>query len=52
MEHPAVWDAVAGGSPASNAELDFRFAESLHRKFPGLAFSKPARDAYAGMEGV
>ncbi|NQT24102.1 hypothetical protein HQ585_01975 [candidate division KSB1 bacterium] len=33
MESPAVWDAVFGGHPASNADLDFGFAQSIWERF-------------------
>jgi spore photoproduct lyase len=37
MEPPAVWERVMGKAPDSNEELDRWFAESLRRRFPGLA---------------
>lgn len=46
MEHPSVWDAVTGGHPVSNAELDFQFAQSLYRRFPDMEISKPKREIY------
>lgn len=33
MESPSVWQSVLGGAPASNAEFDFRFAQSIHSRF-------------------
>lgn len=33
MESPAVWDAVMGRHPESNAELDFWFAQDLWMRF-------------------
>jgi spore photoproduct lyase len=33
MESPQIWDRVTGSHPADNSELDFRFAESLWRRF-------------------
>ena len=46
MESPEVWDRVMGGHPASNEELDFRFAESLYNKFPELNMDKPEQEYY------
>lgn len=33
MESPAVWDAVFGHHPGSNADLDYRFARSVWDRF-------------------
>ena len=42
MELPQVWDRVMGNHPENNAELDFRFAESLYRRFGSeLAMDPP-----------
>ncbi|HDQ44863.1 MAG TPA: hypothetical protein ENN17_05100 [bacterium] len=47
MESPAVWNAVTGGHPESNAELDFRFARSLWERFGReIRMDEPRRDAY------
>ncbi len=46
MEHPSVWDAVTGMHPASNAELDFWFAQNLYFRFPELNATKPVRSDY------
>src|SRR4030042_461380 len=44
MESPAVWEQVFGESPSSNADLDWRFARSLWKRFPELEMEEPARD--------
>ena len=36
MESPDVWERVMGRAPASNAELDGLFSESIRRRFPDL----------------
>jgi spore photoproduct lyase len=46
MESREVWERVLGFSPADNADLDFRFAESLHRRFPEMGFPAPERGEY------
>ena len=46
MESPEVWDRVMGGHPASNEELDFRFAESLYNRFPELGIDEPVQESY------
>jgi spore photoproduct lyase len=46
MEPPWVWDAVMGGHPESNAELDFWFGRSLHARFPELEMDEPLKEAY------
>ena len=46
MESPDVWDRVKGRHPASNAELDFWFAESLHTRFPELELDEPQLTTY------
>jgi len=46
MESPAVWQAVCGFTPKSNVHLDYLFAESLWRRFPGLVSQKPERPVY------
>jgi spore photoproduct lyase len=46
MESRSVWEAVTGVAPDSNAHLDFMFAESLYRRFPGLLPGKPQRRYY------
>jgi len=46
MESKEVWESVMGFSPDSNAHLDYLFAESLHRRFPGLISKTPTREAY------
>ncbi|MBN2417006.1 hypothetical protein JXO52_14270 [bacterium] len=46
MEPPWVWDAVTGFHPSSNADLDFRFAESLHRRFPEIDMDRPLPEYY------
>ncbi|MGC9364780.1 MAG: SPL family radical SAM protein [Fidelibacterota bacterium] len=46
MESPLVWREVFGSAPESNAHLDFMFAESLYRRFPGLLTKEPQRIDY------
>jgi spore photoproduct lyase len=46
MESPAVWKSVCGFAPESNAHLDYLFAESLSRRFPGLIAVKPELSVY------
>lgn len=47
MELPAVWDAVFGGHPASNPDLDFRFAQSIHTRFGAeVDMDRPDRSVY------
>ncbi len=46
MEPPDVWMKVTGEVPASNAELDFWFAQSLHHRFPEIEMDVPGREAY------
>jgi spore photoproduct lyase len=44
MESPAVWNAVFGMHPASNAELDFWFARSVWERFRNeVEMDKPER---------
>lgn len=46
MESPAVWRAVCNFVPDSNAHLDYLFAESLWRRFPGIIAIQPERIDY------
>jgi len=46
MENAAIWESVTGSAPESNGHLDFMFAESLFRRFPGLLPEKPHRKYY------
>ncbi len=46
MESRPVWEKVMGFAPEDNADLDFRFAESLHRRFPELGFPEPDQRQY------
>jgi len=46
MESSLIWKEVFGKAPESNAHLDFMFAESLYRRFPGLISEKPQRSHY------
>jgi spore photoproduct lyase len=46
MEHPSVWERVAGMHPASNGELDFWFAQNLYFRFSELNATKPVRSDY------
>ena len=47
MESPQVWEKVTGNSPEDNAELDFRFAESLWKRFRSdLDMDEPRREYY------
>jgi len=46
MESRLIWKEVFGKEPESNSHLDFMFAESLYRRFPGLISEKPQRIHY------
>jgi len=46
MESPAIWQAICGFAPESNAHLDYLFAESLRRRFPELVREIPRREDY------
>lgn len=46
MESPLVWREVFGRAPEDSAHLDFMFAESLYRRFPGLMTAEPERVNY------
>lgn len=46
MESPEVWERVMGGSPTTNAELDFLFAQSLHQRFPEIDMDPPQLSNY------
>lgn len=46
MESAEIWERVMGWSPDSNEHLDYLFAESLHRRFPGLMETAPVRKVY------
>ncbi|MDO9547565.1 MAG: DNA photolyase [Candidatus Marinimicrobia bacterium] len=46
MESPLIWKEVFGKAPDSNSHLDFMFADSLFRRFPGLMPEKPQRIHY------
>jgi spore photoproduct lyase len=47
MEPSDVWERVIGRAPASNADLDFWFAQSLWRRFPELGMDEPKAGDYA-----
>lgn len=47
MESPWVWDAVMGKYPRSNGELDYWFADHVHRRFPEVRMAAPSVKAYA-----
>ena len=46
MESAEIWERVMGWSPDANEHLDYLFAESLYRRFPGLMASAPEREVY------
>ena len=46
MESEEIWERVMGWSPESNEHLDFLFAKSLYRQFPGLMSKEPQRTVY------
>jgi len=46
MESAEIWERVMGWSPEHNEHLDYLFAESLYRRFPGLMASAPERRVY------
>jgi len=46
MESAEIWERTMGWSPESNEHLDYLFAMSLYRQFPGLMRSEPRRVDY------
>jgi len=46
MESAEIWQRIMGWSPKSNEHLDFLFAKSLHKRFPGLVHEKPQQKFY------
>jgi spore photoproduct lyase len=46
MESAEIWERVMGWSPESNEHLDYLFADSLYRQFPGLMAAPPQRQPY------
>jgi spore photoproduct lyase len=46
MESQDVWQEVTGSAPTDNAQLDYWFAESLYRRFPGLVPELPLLNDY------
>jgi len=46
MESQVVWQEVTGMAPNDNAQLDYLFAESLYRRFPGLLPEPPQLNNY------
>ncbi|MCF7823275.1 MAG: DNA photolyase [Candidatus Marinimicrobia bacterium] len=46
MESAEIWERTMGWSPESNEHLDFLFASSLYKQFPGLMKSVPQRVDY------
>lgn len=46
MESAEIWERVMGWSPDDNEHLDYLFAESLYRRFPGLMQEAPDRKVY------
>lgn len=52
MEPPWVWDAVTGEAPEDNAELDYRFASSLHERYPELGMTMPCIESYRENSGA
>lgn len=52
MESSSVWKRVTGDAPDSNADLDFRFAESVHSRFPNVEMDEPQRDFYHEVKTV
>jgi len=46
MESAEIWERTMGWSPEDNEHLDFLFASSLYRRFPGLMASEPQREVY------
>jgi len=46
MESEEIWERVMGWSPESNEHLDFLFATSLYKQFPGLMAEEPQRTVY------
>jgi spore photoproduct lyase len=47
MESPRVWENVMGKAPVDNAELDFRFAESLWKRFRSeIDMDEPRQEYY------
>ncbi len=46
MESAEIWERVMGWSPESNEHLDYLFAQSLWKRFPGLMESSPRREVF------
>jgi len=46
MESPWVWKRVLGKAPYDNAELDYWFARSVHKRFPELKMTPPNPSDY------
>lgn len=46
MESAEIWERVMGWSPDHNEHLDYLFAESLYRRFPGLMKEAPVQKVY------
>ena len=50
MERWDVWQRVLGYHPRSSAHLDYRMAESLHRRFPELVPDSPHLGSYGASD--
>jgi len=46
MEPAEIWERIMGWSPKSNEHLDYLFAKSLHKRFPGLLQNPPEQIYY------
>jgi spore photoproduct lyase len=46
MESEDIWKNILNESPKNNLEVDWLFANHLHKKFPELRFPKPKREIY------
>mgnify|MGYP002863014072 CR=1 FL=1 len=46
MERWDMWEKIMGFNPGSIGDLDYLFADSFHRRFPGIVPEKPNRELY------
>ncbi len=46
MEDEPMWETVLNRSPGNSNEVDWYFAQSLHKKFPELGLPRPERSVY------
>jgi spore photoproduct lyase len=46
MDSKEIWREILGTVPANSFELDYWFAKSCYKKFPGYRFPKPETEVY------